>query len=76
MIINLRLSLSLIIIKNKDMAKLEHFRDLFKYASELFDDDYNKNKALVVKVKSKSVDGLTVSNARFLISTEQIKLSY
>ena len=58
------------------MAKLEHFRDLFKYASELFDDDYNKNKALVVKVKSKSVDGLTVSNARFLISTEQIKLSY
>jgi ribosomal protein S17E len=47
------------------MAKLEHFRDLFKYASELFDDDYNKNKALVVKVKSKSVDGLTVSNAAF-----------
>ena len=41
--------------------KLENFADLFKYNKELFEDDYNAGQQLVIKSKSKSVDGVTVS---------------
>ena len=41
--------------------KFESFGDFFKYNKELFDDDYNKDQALVVKTKSKATDNVTVS---------------
>lgn len=43
------------------MSKLENFGDLFKYSKELLDDDFNYGQSLVVKTKSKSEDGTTVS---------------
>ena len=46
--------------KLKDMAKLESFSDLHKFAKTLLDDDYNHGQALVVKAKSTSEDGKTV----------------
>lgn len=42
------------------MLKLENWADLFKYNRELLEDDYNKNQSLVVKSKTKSVDGTSV----------------
>jgi hypothetical protein len=41
--------------------KFESFGDFFKYNKELFEDDYNKDQALVVKTKSKATDNVTVS---------------
>lgn len=41
--------------------KLENFGDLFKYNKELFEDDFNPNQKVVIKVKTKSTDGTSVS---------------
>lgn len=41
--------------------KLENFGDLFKYNKELFDDDFNAGQKVVIKAKTKSQDGCTVS---------------
>ncbi len=43
------------------MSKLENFGDLFKYSKELLEDDFNAGQSLVVKTKSRSDDGFTVS---------------
>ena len=42
-------------------TKLENFADLFKYSKELLEDDFNAGQQLVIKSKSKSDDGTTVS---------------
>lgn len=42
------------------MPVLENFPDLFKYARELLEDEYNLGQSLVVKTKSKSQDGVYV----------------
>ena len=41
--------------------KLESFGDLFKYNKELFEDDFNPNQKVVIKLKSKSQDATSVS---------------
>lgn len=41
--------------------KFESFGDLFKYNKELFDDDFNKDQKVVIKVKTNSLDGNSVS---------------
>ena len=43
------------------MPTLENWGDLYKYAKELLDDDYDNGQALVVKTKSKSADGAFVT---------------
>ena len=40
--------------------KLENWGDLFKFNKELLDDDYNRDQSLVVKAKTRSLDGLSV----------------
>jgi hypothetical protein len=42
------------------MLKLENWGDLFKFNKELLDDDYNRDQSLVVKAKTKSIDGTSV----------------
>ena len=41
-------------------GRLENWGDLFKYSKELLEDDFNKDQAVVIKTKSKSLDGSTV----------------
>ena len=43
------------------MSRLENFGDLFKYSKELLDDDFNAGQQLVMKTKSRSEDGTSVS---------------
>ena len=43
------------------MLRLETYPDLFKYAKELLDDDYNHGQQLVIKTKNRSVEGNSVS---------------
>lgn len=50
------------------MSKLENYADLFKYSKELLDDDYNPGQQFVVKTKSKSLDGVSVSYSTAHIS--------
>ncbi len=40
--------------------KLENWGDLFKFNKELLDDDYNRDQSVVVKAKTRSIDGLSV----------------
>ncbi len=42
------------------MLKLENWGDLFKFNKELLDDDYNRDQSLVVKAKTRSLDGTSV----------------
>jgi hypothetical protein len=51
--------------------KFESFGDFFKYNKELFEDDYNKDQALVVKTKSKATDNVTVSPRPSNLSQEE-----
>lgn len=44
------------------MSKLENWGDLFKYSKELLEDDFNRDQAVVIKTKSRSLDGSTVSH--------------
>jgi hypothetical protein len=46
------------------MPTLENWGDLFKYAKELLDDDFNAGQALVCKTKTKSEDGTNVTPLR------------
>jgi len=49
------------------MLKLESWGDVFKFNKELQEDDYNPGQALVVKLKTKSADGTTVSNLTYAL---------
>ena len=53
------------------MLKLENWGDLFKFNKELLDDDYNRDQSLVVKAKTKSIDGASVR----LLKPPYLKLS-
>jgi hypothetical protein len=44
------------------MLRHDHYKDLFKYNRELFDDDYNHGQAFVKKLKHKSTDGELETN--------------
>ena len=46
--------------------KLENWGDLFKFNKELLDDDYNRDQSVVVKAKTRSLDGLSVINSSIL----------
>lgn len=43
------------------MLRLESWGDLFKYNKELLEDDYNKDQSVVVKTKTRSLDGTSVT---------------
>lgn len=43
------------------MLRLENWGDLFKYNRELLEDDFNKDQSLVVKSKTRSIDGSSVN---------------
>jgi len=42
------------------MLRLENWGDLFKYNKELLEDDFNPGQSLVVKSKTRSIDGTSV----------------
>ena len=47
--------------------KVENWDDLFKFNTELINDDYNQGQALVLKTKAKATDNVTVSFGPFAI---------
>lgn len=59
------------------MLRLENWGDLFKYNKELLEDDYNKDQSLVVKSKTRSIDGTSVNNNLFIsLNIQEFNITY